>query len=569
MTAGRALGRAALLLAAGAPRAAQALDPTRRPALYQRQRWGAEEGFPGDGVHAITQGSDGYLWIASERGLVRFDGTEFRLVAGRGRRGVRRRPDMLGIVRDAPGTSGCAPIGPTCCAIATAASRASLSPPDPREVAVTAMTLGRGGELLLYAQLSGLLARRGERFERLPLEPLPTSLVFSMAETPDGTLFLGTRDSGLFQVRDGRLAPLWRGCRTARSTACSRSETRGVGRHRPRHRALERQRAHARTGCRSALRGVQALALVRDRDANVWVGTSDGLLRANAHGAAALEARPPARGAVTALFEDREGDLWLGGGSGIERLHDTPFTTYARAHGLPSDGGGAVHVDRGDRVWFAPAEGGLYGLEDERVERIAIVGVETDRVYSIAGGPRRPLDRPPARRADPPSLRGADASRTQLHRGRRAQPTRASTRCTRAATGACGRARSTAGSAACARVASRPSRPRTACPPTASTRSSRAATARCGWARPPGLAAWSLGAWTTRRVRGRPAVRQRERARRGLAGRAVDRHVRRPRVPALRDASRCRAARRRRCARRSSAWPRARAAGSGSPPRAA
>ena len=87
---------------------------------------------------------------------------------------------------------------------------------------------------------------------------------------------------------------------------------------------------------------------------------------------------------MTAIFEDREGDLWLGGGSGIERLHDTPFTTYSRAHGLPSDGVGAIHVDRLDRVWFSPPEGGLYWLEHERVERVAAFGLENDRVYSIA-----------------------------------------------------------------------------------------------------------------------------------------------------------------------------------------
>ena len=87
---------------------------------------------------------------------------------------------------------------------------------------------------------------------------------------------------------------------------------------------------------------------------------------------------------MTAIFEDREGDLWLGGGSGIERLHDTPFTTYSRAQGMPSEGSGAIHVDRSDRVWFSPPEGGLYVLEGERVARVAAFGLGEDRVYSIA-----------------------------------------------------------------------------------------------------------------------------------------------------------------------------------------
>jgi signal transduction histidine kinase/ligand-binding sensor domain-containing protein len=42
------------------------------------QAWGTEEGLPQSSVHAIVQGRDGYLWVATEGGLVRFDGSSFR-----------------------------------------------------------------------------------------------------------------------------------------------------------------------------------------------------------------------------------------------------------------------------------------------------------------------------------------------------------------------------------------------------------------------------------------------------------------------------------------------------------
>jgi ligand-binding sensor domain-containing protein len=58
---------------------ARALDPNRRPSDYTRDRWGAEQGFPGATVHAITQTPDGYLWLGTERGLVRYDGVNFHL----------------------------------------------------------------------------------------------------------------------------------------------------------------------------------------------------------------------------------------------------------------------------------------------------------------------------------------------------------------------------------------------------------------------------------------------------------------------------------------------------------
>src|SRR4051812_19182275 len=45
-----------------------------------RDRWGRESGFPPRPVYAIAQGNDGYLWIGTEQGLVRFDGQSFRSI---------------------------------------------------------------------------------------------------------------------------------------------------------------------------------------------------------------------------------------------------------------------------------------------------------------------------------------------------------------------------------------------------------------------------------------------------------------------------------------------------------
>src|SRR5437870_5687774 len=59
-----------------------AMDPNRAMSQYLRDRWGPENGFPKGPAYAITQTTDGYLWIGTERGLVRFDGVNFQVVAG-------------------------------------------------------------------------------------------------------------------------------------------------------------------------------------------------------------------------------------------------------------------------------------------------------------------------------------------------------------------------------------------------------------------------------------------------------------------------------------------------------
>src|SRR5437016_922799 len=56
---------------------ALALDPGRDLSQFNRQIWLTENGLPQNTVHSITQARDGYVWLATEEGLARFDGIRF------------------------------------------------------------------------------------------------------------------------------------------------------------------------------------------------------------------------------------------------------------------------------------------------------------------------------------------------------------------------------------------------------------------------------------------------------------------------------------------------------------
>ena len=71
---------AAIVIALCFTQSAQAIDPDRTMSQYVRQQWGIESGFPRGPVYAINQTADGYLWIGTEAGLVRFDGRNFSLI---------------------------------------------------------------------------------------------------------------------------------------------------------------------------------------------------------------------------------------------------------------------------------------------------------------------------------------------------------------------------------------------------------------------------------------------------------------------------------------------------------
>lgn len=76
----RRLGRAALVLLVGGelwmsiPSMAAGSN-----APYSVEVWGVGEGLPDNVINAIRQTSDGYLWVSTAGGLVRFDGVRFRV----------------------------------------------------------------------------------------------------------------------------------------------------------------------------------------------------------------------------------------------------------------------------------------------------------------------------------------------------------------------------------------------------------------------------------------------------------------------------------------------------------
>src|SRR5262245_39045837 len=67
------------LWAGGAPSqpSMAALDPAVHISQYAHTAWRVRDGFLGSTPYTIAQTTDGYLWIGTQTGLVRFDGARF------------------------------------------------------------------------------------------------------------------------------------------------------------------------------------------------------------------------------------------------------------------------------------------------------------------------------------------------------------------------------------------------------------------------------------------------------------------------------------------------------------
>jgi PAS domain S-box-containing protein len=386
---------------------ASALDPTRAVSQYLHDSWGTERGWPGGSITAIAQTSDGYLWIGTDKGLVRFDGLNFHQFE-------RAHPDPIWI-------------GPVRTLVGDASDNLWIMLQNTlvfrykngnfelirgeTENGTTAMARGTSGAALLSSLAEGTLTYSDNRFRSLSSAALltdaarvanseapdqratpfswfdrlaaPTSVVISMAQTDDGKIWLGTEHQGLFYLQHGRVSSVSNG-RVDTKINCllplQNSElwvgtANGVLRWSGTKLTL--------AGVPSSLLNLDVLSILRDRDSNLWVGTSRGLFRYNANGLSLLSTHETS-GPVAALFEDREGNIWIGSTRGLERLRDSAFVTYSLPN-LKSQSMGPLHVDSGGRTWIAPIQGGLRWLKAGKSGVVIADGIANDVVYSIAG----------------------------------------------------------------------------------------------------------------------------------------------------------------------------------------
>ena len=361
---------------------ARALDPNHTLSQYLREQWTADNNFPGGAVDAITQTADGYLWLGTEKGLVRFDGVNFRLTSSFSE---FSGDPVSGLTTDADGRL-CVIFwgaGVLCHRDGKFVNLASVLRRTTLEVASSWRE--EDGALLLTDLIDGMLRVRGENVQVLaPPSVLPPSLVLAMGETRDGKIWLGTA-AGLFYFADGR---------TTRVTGISDKKINcllpvgdselWVGTSKGLYRG--NGALFSRVNLPPALATVEVLALLRDHDGNIWAGTTRGLFRINALGVSFSDESDFGDRGINALFEDREGNLWAGGGRGLERIRDSVFVTYdLTAGGTHSKDDGPIYVDSENRTWFAPAGGGLYVMKDGRSQALKSSLFHKEVIYSITG----------------------------------------------------------------------------------------------------------------------------------------------------------------------------------------
>jgi PAS domain S-box-containing protein len=356
---------------------ARALDPNRLPSQYVREQWTTATRFPGGAVNGIAQTADGYLWIGTDRGLLRFDGFDFKPVSLTSI-AIASNVSILQLVTDTGGNLWIRPQGGEL----VRQKDGKFESIRYGQGAITALSKDNHDGVLVSDIEQGTFRYMADGVQKLGPSSPP---VISMAETAEGKIWIGTLGDGLFFLSGGRATQVNAGLpdRKINCLLAIGSDELWVGTGTGLYRG--NGTGFRRLELPSFLGNLQVLSLLRDRDSNIWVGTTRGLLRINGKGISFSEENElRGDGGITALFEDREGNLWIGGGRGIGRIRDSAFVTYSSVSDRRFEHNGPVYVDPEDRTWFAPAQGGLYVLQNGRVQPVTSIPTN-EVVYSISG----------------------------------------------------------------------------------------------------------------------------------------------------------------------------------------
>ncbi len=340
-----------------------ALDKQREPSQYAIQLWLTENGLPQNSVHAISQTTDGYIWIATEEGLARFDGIGFT-VFDKENTPTLRTNDIRCLLGDARGSLW----------IGTADGLVRLFAGK-----FTAFTTREGlpSDLIetLYADHednvwiatpAGLTRYKDGAFSRFePQQQWSHGKVEALFEDRDNGLWIAS-PSGLSRYQQGKLIDYDKQNAFNTTNVVAITEDKegrlwfgtndGLT-------CLSQGRFQTFT-TRDGLANNRVTSLLADREGALWIGTAGGLSRfANDHFSGFKQGHALSANIILSIWEDREGSLWVGTESGgLNLLKDKKFTTYTTEDGLASNLVKAIYEARNGDIWIGTNGGGLSRL---------------------------------------------------------------------------------------------------------------------------------------------------------------------------------------------------------------
>ena len=346
-----------------------ALDPARGLLQYNCQTWGRPNGLPANGINAITQTTDGYLWLGTAIGLVRFDGIEFKVLdLGRVQQARSSIVNSLCSAKEGGLWVGLENSSFGFCDGETFSfrPRETWKAADPNVEYVNTVFRSRDGTVWIGTIGALLRLTRSGKYEEV-LGAFSNALtvasdinVLCCYEHPDGKVWFGTVDKGIYCWQAGKLAKLPIPDLEGKTVRCMAQDPEGqlwVG-------TVWGLYCYDTNLVRKEIPALAAevRALLVDRHGVPWIGTTGQGLACYRNGAYSFLRKTDglASDYVRALAEDTEGSLWIGTRGGLSQLTDVKFNNQPAAEDPAEKDALAVCASRKGGIWVGSGVGLTY-----------------------------------------------------------------------------------------------------------------------------------------------------------------------------------------------------------------
>jgi signal transduction histidine kinase/ligand-binding sensor domain-containing protein len=360
-------------------------------------QWRVEDGLPQNTVTSIAQDDRGYLWIATRKGLARFDGAQFVQQARIGSIDFTTMR-LTGVLPQADGSVWVSTYGQGVYRIANGqATQYDADDGVPHEV-VWDIARDRGGRIWISTS-RGARYWDGRRWQapQLPAD-VATDGVNVVYQSRDKRVWLATSRHGVVSVSaDGAVRQYSVAQGLPSATATSVAETPdgaiwvatplGVGK-------IEGQTITP-FGPKDGLPVERVLQVMVDRRGTLWMAThGGGLVR---YDGASFQRIGRDQGLSTdyliALAEDRDGALWVGTLSGgLNRLAPAARELLDERSGLPPFPVTTIYQANDDTYWIGTFGGGLVAIRNGHVKVFTKDdGLPSNAITSVTGGDRQSI----------------------------------------------------------------------------------------------------------------------------------------------------------------------------------
>ena len=360
---------------------AWAVDPDKRISQYGHTAWRIEDGVFSGAPNAIAQTRDGYLWIGTQNGLLRFDGVRFVPYIP-----VKGGPLSSGIFSLLAGTDGSLWIGTS--RNLAHLQNGNLTNYQDADGRVNSIVQSHDGRIWItrsrvHDDKGPLCEVKGTSLRCYgKADGIPTPYAVPLAEDSEGNLWIGSVNllirwkagsSTVFtpsQERSGEgLSGIQAIVTDSNGSIWSGIDRRGPGQ------GLQRWLHGVRMPLNPTLNesALQVSALFVDHENTLWIGTQDrGIYRLNGDKVDRFSSADGLSGdSVNGFYEDQEGNIWIATSEGIDCFRNLRVTTFSTRQGLGTNLVDSVLAARDGTIWIGN-HGTLWSLRGDRLASIQL-----------------------------------------------------------------------------------------------------------------------------------------------------------------------------------------------------